>query len=806
MGEAAEIPSKNLKDLGWFDRAKLAFKTAQLVIEGVDNNTWMGPLNPLRPFLPYVEGRQFDYNTGYNINYIPRGRNAGRASFAELRNLSINCELARIVIETRKDQVCALHWQIKPSEDNPTAPDPDNDPIIKELTQFFESPDKEHDWDDWLRVILEELFVTDAVSLYKFPTKGGGLYALEYLDGTTIFPLIDEAGRRPKFPNPAYQQILKGTPKINYTTAELLYKPRNLRVYSTYGYSPLEQIIISCRMDIERAKLQLAYFTEGSTPDIFMTMDTQIPIEAVRGWERNFNEMMSGNAAERRRVPFMPAGTKAEMLKQPPLKDEFDEWIARKVCFAFSIPPNAFTKQMNRASAESEHDRALEEGLEPIKKWIKKLIDGVIKNDLKIQGYEFAWADDREQDPAIQDTIVVNDTKAAVITINEARAMKGLDPDPSPEADMLMVCTATGYVPLTQYQDAQDNQAANMEIQRTKAENPAPVVAGGKEGGKQSDQQKFRSDQSRAHQRYLDQPVDTPSRMVTVATRKDAAYSGLRKAVRPKAIPFSRPTTEEAITVLAGKVTHALEKTRNSVVKQLKNKFVKVQKSDEDDAEAIASALDLSDLDSLADVTTEELKAIAKEAGLSALIQIGVGNNSDLVNQVNKYALQYAKDRGAELIGKRWQGDELVDNPDAVWRIDETTRGAVADSLEDLFSGKITHTEFYDQVSASPAFGSARAEMIARTEISLANGGGSLAAYKISKANGSNIKKEWIADDEACPECLENEAAGAIDLEDEFPSGDDAPTAHPNCECALSPVIIDGETDEEATADESDDE
>ena len=54
-------------------------------------------------------------------------------------------------------------------------------------------------------------------------------------------------------------------------------------------------------------------------------------------------------------------------------------------------------------------------------------------------------------------------------------------------------------------------------------------------------------------------------------------------------------------------------------------------------------------------------------------------------------------------------------------------------------------------------------------------------AAEVSAAGGS-VRFTWIPREE-------NAAAGPIDLDDEFPSGDDAPTAHPNCECALMPVV-----------------
>ena len=54
--------------------------------------------------------------------------------------------------------------------------------------------------------------------------------------GATIRPVIDEWGRIPLPPDPAYQQIIKGLPATDYTRDELLYYPRNLLSWRLYGF------------------------------------------------------------------------------------------------------------------------------------------------------------------------------------------------------------------------------------------------------------------------------------------------------------------------------------------------------------------------------------------------------------------------------------------------------------------------------------------------------------------------------------------------------------------------------------------
>ena len=78
-----------------------------------------------------------------------------------------------------------------------------------------------------------------------------------------------------------------------------------------------------------------------------------------------------------------------------------------------------------------------------------------------------------------------------------------------------------------------------------------------------------------------------------------------------------------------------------------------------------------------------------------------------------------------------------------------------------------------------------RAETIARTETCDA-----LEQSFMDRAKDMGVSgKEWVVTD-PCPICEANGNAGAIPLDQAFPSGDMRPPAHPNCRCALAPVMI----------------
>ncbi len=78
-----------------------------------------------------------------------------------------------------------------------------------------------------------------------------------------------------------------------------------------------------------------------------------------------------------------------------------------------------------------------------------------------------------------------------------------------------------------------------------------------------------------------------------------------------------------------------------------------------------------------------------------------------------------------------------------------------------------------------------RSQVIARTESADALEQSFMDRSKDMGVTG----KEWVVT-EPCPICEENGNAGVIPINDLFPSGDLRPPAHPNCRCALAPVML----------------
>jgi hypothetical protein len=128
----------------------------------------------------------------WNTNYRPRSYEA--IGYLELRALAEAYDIVSLAIETRKDQIEALEWQIKP-----TAPKQDGsgDARIKALQTFRRKPDGVYDFATWLRELLDDLLVIDAPAIEVRRNRGGDIIGLDQIDGSTIKVLLDETGRRP---------------------------------------------------------------------------------------------------------------------------------------------------------------------------------------------------------------------------------------------------------------------------------------------------------------------------------------------------------------------------------------------------------------------------------------------------------------------------------------------------------------------------------------------------------------------------------------------------------------------------------
>jgi hypothetical protein len=137
---------------------------------------------------------------------------------------------------------------------------------------------------------------------------------------------------------------------------------------------------------------------------------------------------------------------------------------------------------------------------------------------------------------------------------------------------------------------------------------------------------------------------------------------------------------------------------------------------------------------------------------------------------------------------------DLVENPNARWAITDTTRQRLRDLETKAFDEGWTPDDLATAVNEliDDPF---RAELIADTDLARAQQEGSMAEWRES---GVVEAKTWLLSNDHPFEddCDDNADAGEIPIDEDFPSGDEAPPAHPRCHCDVAAVVGDGESDE----------
>ncbi len=755
-------------------------------VTGVGPNDWFGPQQPLQPVAQeQAEGRVLDYRSGYNTLQRPREETESGITFHQLRALSETCNFLRLVIETRKDQMEKLTWAIQPRLKVGQKPSDIRtsrlkDKRIEQIEAFLHKPDAHNNWTTWLRQLVEEVLVTDAVTIYRRRNKGGDLYALQQLDGATIKRIIDDQGLTPAPPDVAYQQILHGVTAVDYTADQLLYLPRNRRIHRLYGYSPVEQVVMTVNIALRRTMAQLNYFTEGNIPEALISVPPTWTPAQVMEMQQSFDEMLRGNLAERSGAKFVPGGLGVQFMKEALLKDDFDEWLVRIVCYAFSVSPTPFTKQTNRATAESVHSAALQEGLFPLQNWVKGLVDRVLAEDFEAPDLEFSWNDDPAMDP--KDAMAINTgyVAAGLKTRNEVRSELGLDP--VADGDEI---TITAGNTVTRLSDALTSNQ------------PTPAQPN-------TDPQEIGAEQS------PDQPGEKPEAK-PVKKADDTAGDD----PDPTAPQYDK-SEEEMAAILAAFLARIRE-LMAAKVGAAEPKF-----SDVVDEIAAAEKAGVFDMDQLYAPVQAALEKRAAEAGQNEVRRLllptdergppaddggqapvpGTADPAEAIKPaptvsevaaeatkyVNQDAIDYAQTRAAEMIGKKVVDGKLVDNPDAKWAISDTTRDGIRQLVVDAEKQGQSVQQLAAAIRKSALFSPERAKRIAQWELSYADNNGRLIAWKRS---GLVAGKRSILGSEhkICDECDANVKAGVIGLDETFPSGHQCAPYHPSCPCTTAPVL-----------------
>lgn len=335
------------------DRAKAMMRLHQAAnnyFAGVNSSAGaFGPGEPPTAANGDEEPRLFEYEPGINLVTTPRA-GYGVLPFDVLRAMGGACKEIRLNIELIKRQIRGLDWEIVPNKKNIRASaisSSDTSLDSKTVEEFFDIPDGINDFDAWLNMLIEELLVTDAVTLYPKTDILTGKFTLEVIDGTTIRTLVDMKGRTPRPPHPAYIQMLYGTPSTHYTASDLLYRPLNTKVYTPYGESPIEWVLTMINTAIRNDAQRIGYFTDGNIPAAFGFLPESWTPDQINMWSEYFDHLVKGDMNRANKIIWLPGGNGSQNPVYPFMQNDVDKidvdkYLMQVACWAFGNSPAEF--------------------------------------------------------------------------------------------------------------------------------------------------------------------------------------------------------------------------------------------------------------------------------------------------------------------------------------------------------------------------------------------------------------------------------------------------------------------------------
>jgi len=480
------------------------------------------PLDQLRTDTGLPEPRIWQYPVQWNVPGV-QGRHI--VPWETLKKAA-EAPLFRTCIEIRKNEISSLDWSIDISKravaqraknESRAEHDVENElrqqykSEIDRATDFWSTPDRRNgmDFSSWVALLLEEYLVWDAMAIYPRKTYGGDLLDFMIIDGSTIKPLLDEQGGRPEPPSAAYQQVLYGFPRGEFTAdtaaqnglevvpnglsaTQLIYERRVKRTWTPFGFSPTEQALLDGMLWNKRFQWMMAEYTEGAQAVQWLVNKgtSDWTPRQVLEYEKALNDRLAGQTEARYRNPLLPPGIEPITSPTSPerYKPDYDLFCIKLVAshYDVTIAELGFTEPGGLGSSgyhEGQADVQWRKATLPTTRWVSAMLTRIMAQHLGTPSeLEFNFLGLEDEDEAAADAVADARIRRGVMTLNEDRARCGLPPYAFAEANKPMEMTQRGVV----FLEGASEQAAPGVIVEPQSEQlpgsgemaPAPVKQG----------------------------------------------------------------------------------------------------------------------------------------------------------------------------------------------------------------------------------------------------------------------------------------------------------------------------------------
>lgn len=438
------------------------------------------PIQPVMPPRDTTMPRVIDYPMSVNATLTPR-TGYGLMPFAALLEAYENVTEVRTPVNLIWRELTSFIPRLVDNEGNEVQ---DHD-----YAWMTKMPDRETPFSVWMTRFLKSAKVYDAPAIYFNKSNSGAIDALHYIDGSTLFLIVDQFGRIPKaekleeyvarvkseptstLPSnlfgsliegtptnlteyvqklikyqsmtgklpekvPAYTQIIKGTPFAWWSADQVWYMPQSRRMNSPYGESFIEQAWPWIMLIVNLVSFELGHYRTGTMPEGFVTLPAGMfpQIDRINAFELAYNQRMTANpATERMRLRMFPDGSKWIPTKKPDFPALLYDQAWKNILHTIGIPPSEFgdIPGQGLGGAGFKEGAATDlsrNTLNPHRKFVAGLFNEVLERNGVDDVYFDLGYPLEEIDPEKQRQQMYEGMAHGTLSLNDAAGTLGLNP------------------------------------------------------------------------------------------------------------------------------------------------------------------------------------------------------------------------------------------------------------------------------------------------------------------------------------------------------------------------------------------
>ena len=322
--------------------------------------------------------------------------------------------------------------RMKNREVDPEAPG--NASRIALLLAWLEQPDRL--WAQrgklrpWLAAAVRMILELDALPIVIIRDRGGMPHSWVIVDGAIVKPLVDDFGNVPA-EGAAYTIVLrKGTVWAKYSQSQMRYYVNEPLGDSLYGYPPTQRaltLIVNRILDLARSN---RWKSQGAVTPVLIQMPANWTHAKSKEFTNLVNQQIRSASQDVIECIPIPADAKPMPLDAPVFDLSKDEAYKREIAWIMQISPTLLVSDNNFATAKSSAEASEgDAGAGALFSYLSDILTDLVQISFGWDDIEVLFEDKRRPFETAQSEADSKDAESGILTIDEIRERRGLQPD-----------------------------------------------------------------------------------------------------------------------------------------------------------------------------------------------------------------------------------------------------------------------------------------------------------------------------------------------------------------------------------------